>query len=626
MVLKTRSRLEQLRDRLLLLAVIYLFLRLLFFIINIRSFAELAQSDILTTFLHGLRYDLSALLYVNIPLILLALFTFIPAKYYDKLSHWFYLVINIPFILINTIDLEYFKFSGRRITAEFFALKDDIISQSGQLVLSYWYLTFVFLILSYVLYHLSQKWMITDLPESNLAKNLLRSFLVILCTVFGIRGGTQKKVLKPGYAHTIGGAAQAPLALNSTFTLLHSLKSPAVKPVRFYHDDALAVAELPKPEITRKFRHEKKLNVVLIILESFATEFWGAANKYPGYTPFLDSLTKEGAFFKFNFANGRRSIEALPSILMGVPSLMQIPIANSNYQQNQWVGLPKILKAHGYETHFFHGAPKGSMYFDTMAAMAGFGSYHGLEEYPEKSHYDGNWGIFDEPYLQYVAKQLNGVSKPFFATVFTLSSHQPYRIPPEYAGKLKKGPLPIQETISYVDQALEKFFSSIKKTDWYEDTLFVFTGDHTQMSESINYNTPLGGFMVPLLFYRPNTELKADESRITQHTDVPASVLDYLNVNSSELSLFSRSVFNDELAGEAILHLDGNFWLVRKDYFLKFHMESQTYQFFRFDDKGEKMKIDNLPPEISEPFKKRLQAYIQYYNNSLLLNKIFGYF
>ena len=114
----------------------------------------------------------------------------------------------------------------------------------------------------------------------------------------------------------------------------------------------------------------------------------------------------------------------------------------------------------GYDTSFFHGAPNGSMGFLGFGNILGFKNYYGKTEYNNDADFDGIWGIWDEPFFQYCAKTLNQKKSPFMATLFSVSSHHPFKIPEKYKGKFKKGPLEIHEPIGYTDFALKKFFIS----------------------------------------------------------------------------------------------------------------------------------------------------------------------
>src|SRR5690606_35786309 len=238
----------------------------------------------------------------------------------------------------------------------------------------------------------------------------------------------------------------------------------------------------------------KKLNVVVLILESFGKEHVGALNKdinngtYKGYTPFLDSLIGESYTFNRSYANGRKSIDALPSVITGIPSVGE-PFVLSIYSGNKTTSLAKLLGDEGYETAFFHGAPNGSMGFSAYTQLAGIKHYFGKDEYSNDKDFDGIWGIWDEPFMQFMADKLTEMPEPFFASFFSLSSHHPFKVPEKYQGVFPKGPLPLHEPVGYTDYALRQFFEKAKKAPWFENTLFVLCADHSSVSHLPAYQT-----------------------------------------------------------------------------------------------------------------------------------------
>src|SRR6185369_31108 len=158
----------------------------------------------------------------------------------------------------------------------------------------------------------------------------------------------------------------------------------------------------------------KKKNVVIIIVESLSREFVGALNdkkEYEYYTPFLDSLIPHSLTFKYAFANGKRSIEALPSVTAAIPSLTEAYVLTP-YSTDQINSIASVLKKYGYESSFFHGAHEGSMGFSAFMKMAGVDRSYSKKEYNNDKDYDGTWGIYDEEFLQYWAKNLDTFKQP----------------------------------------------------------------------------------------------------------------------------------------------------------------------------------------------------------------------
>ena len=135
----------------------------------------------------------------------------------------------------------------------------------------------------------------------------------------------------------------------------------------------------------------------------------------------------------------------------------------SGYAQRKISSLPEIARSLGYQTLFAHGATNGSMNFDGYTHQIGYETYLGRTEFNDDRYYNGSWGIDDEPFLQYFAKNINQMKRPFLATVFTLSSHGPYTVPEPYKNKFNKGDILMHNVVEYADFSLKKFFDTIKK-------------------------------------------------------------------------------------------------------------------------------------------------------------------
>jgi phosphoglycerol transferase MdoB-like AlkP superfamily enzyme len=390
------------------------------------------------------------------------------------------------------------------------------------------------------------------------------------------------------------------LALNSSFTVLKSYNQRRLSRVHYFSSRTDLIQFLRPFVEGRKIipdepRHD---NVVILVLESFAAEYMGAGNGGARYTPFLDSLAAQSLFFAHNYANGRRSIEAMPSILAGLPSLMPDSLLESLYQNNQVLGLGSLLTPRGYTCNYF-----------------------GLKEYPDRADSDGHWGILDEPYLQYVARELSRQKPPFAATVFTLSSHHPYAVPDKYHGRFKRGTLAIHESIGYTDFAIEQFFATARQQSWYSNTLFIFTADHTQKLEMADNLNPLGEHRVPLLFFQPQSRFPGvDTNRVTQHVDILPSVLDYLQVQPDRRLLFGKSVFRDG-EGRAFFYDNGRYWLVRGQHALEFTPEGRARLFDLVQDRQLKSPLVEAGP--ASDLEREAKALVQYFNNGMIENNLY---
>jgi len=620
------NRWRDLLRRLGLVLGIYFLLRVLFLVVHRGAFADVPAGGIARAFLHGLRFDLSAVLMIN------ALFVFLsflpprpaPPLGWQRFVQAVFLLLNFPFLIVNVIDLEYYKFLGRRSTVGFFGMATDAGVKWSTMLSYYWPLVLLGLaLLAALILFYGQPRVLP--PEANRPSvwwlGLLNCALAAGLTVLAIRGGWQLKSLSPAQAMVLRHSGLGALALNSSFTLIKSHDKRQLKRQAFYPAWDEVIARL-RPTVDGPVptnlppRHD---NVLVIIIESLAAEYCGFENGGPRYTPFLDTLAQASLVFPNHYANGRRSIEVMSSVLAGLPSLMDEAWTESVYRDNRLLGLGKLLSEHGYTTSFFHGAHKGSMRFDLFMELAGMTNYVGLAEYPGKGDFDGNWGIFDEPFLQFTAQELTRQKAPFAAAVFTLTSHHPYTVPAQHAGRFPEGTLPIHRTVRYVDYALEQFFATARQQPWYSNTLFIITADHTQQLE---HPTPLGTYRVPLLLFHPRGRVTGmDTNRVTQHVDVFPTLLDYLGVAAPERLLFGRSLLRGG-EGRAFLNASGTFYLVRGDRVLKF-IPGQLAELYDPQRDPRLLAPIEDEPQRRAALEAEAKALLQYFNNGALDNRLY---
>ncbi len=613
--------------RMLWLVFVYFLLRILFLLFNLKSFQSIDYQQISFAFLYGLKFDLSAIFISNS---LLTICSLLPFRYTEKPNYqtflkYLYWIPNIIFFWVNIADFEYYKFIGRRTIFEIFSIIGDTVEQSGSLLSSYWYLVFLWVIISWIFVKKSP----LEAPKDGFIffkSPPYRGGLGGAVWLFSIglsilifRGGFQEKPLRINQAFVQNNVHLGNLTLNTTFTFLTTIDAKGTEKVNYFADNQ-QVIDLTKRNRKSNFEpNATKQNVVVIILESFGREYMGYKNGYKGYTPFLDSLAKTGVFMSNCFANGRESIIAFPAITSAIPQLIDEPFITSSYQSNKFYGLGSIVKQHGYVSSFFHGARNGSMGFEGFSQLAGFDKYFGLNEYPKSlidNDFDKNWGIFDEPYLQYFANELSKETKPFVSCIFTLSSHHPYPIPTKYKGKFPKGKAEIHESIRYADFALKRFFETASKQAWFKNTLFVITADHTQMNTEPSYASPTGAYRVPLIVYHADSQIlnlissKLNADKICQHNDILPTVLDFLAINQKQVLPFGESIF-EKNEGLAMHFNSGVFTFISEKNYIEMNLEGQSKT---FDFKT------NKPTKNDEEMSKKLKAYIQFYRNGLIEN------
>lgn len=567
-----------------ILMVLYSLSRALFYLLNRPAFSANSPLELAGIFLYGIRFDFSAIIFFNLPFLLAYLLPFSCAlnRRYRKIVDVSFIALNASLLLLTLGDAEYFKYIGKRSTADLFKfifMSDDVAILLPQFLHDFWYIGVIWLLFvagGIIVYKrfLHREPVPYNFTWKSRAAALLTFILLSGLLFTGARGIGVKPVriiTAVRYTET----RNIPLLINTPFSIFHTLKKRSVDAKTYFGDTELA--HLYTPE--HAYRHNRaplKDNVVIIILESFSKEFIGALNNGKGYTPNLDRIIRDGLVFENTFANGKQSIEALPAIFAGIPSIMSDPYISSSYSGNNIVALPAILAARGYHTSFFHGGRNGTMGFDEFSRLAGVRNYVGMNEYQGPPAFDGKWGIFDEEFLQFYATRLNTFPEPFFSSVFTLSSHHPYTVPERYRQKFAAAPTPLTQSVSYSDYALGRFFETIKTMPWYKHTLFVFVADHTAMTQSQLYGTRAGIYRIPLIFYHPGkNDLKGVSKRVTQQADITPSILDFLGIDQP-FTAFGSSVFDPAAKGFAVNYMSGIYQYFQDDYLLSFDGEKDT--------------------------------------------------
>jgi phosphoglycerol transferase MdoB-like AlkP superfamily enzyme len=592
-------------------------------------FSEFSMTELSLAFLMGIRFDFSILMMLAAPMIL---GNCLPLKLRDFRA--FRITINsisigAVFLALsfNLTDAIYYRYTLKRMTFDVFSYIEKTAAfwdVAPQMMLDYWYTWMISILLLILMIWLFKRtnFIESEKPLYNWSKRIKDSltFLAsIAIIIIGIRGGFQLKPINIVDAAKNVPSQLTPLVLNTPFTIVKSYGQTGLDEKSYFEQKELNVLFNPLKSYSCVDGNEMK-NVVVIILESFSSEYIGYLSGKESFTPFLDSLFEQSLAFK-GTANGKRSIEGIPAVLSSLPTLSDESFLNSPYAANNIEGMAHTLNKYNYNTAFFHGGKNGTMSFDSYAKAAGFHQYFGKNEYPNQEDYDGYWGIWDEEYLQYFKEELSGMQQPFLGVVFTLSSHHPFRVPERYEGKFPKGELPIQQCLAYTDHALSLFFKEAEKKPWFNKTLFVITADHTGEGSELKYQNSLGQFSIPITFYAPgDSTLSAQHTQTpVQQTDILPSVIDYLGVTDT-LVCFGSSIFDTNRQPFAINFFNQKFQLLDEQYLLQSQADQLLGLYeYRQDSLLKNNFLGNRNIDSLLLFQK---AFIQQYNNRMIRNQI----
>lgn len=650
------ARIFSLLWNLLLVYIAYTVCRITFLIVNAKLYSGMELSHVMDLLTAGLVFDSSAICYTNSPIILLFLFPlhFKEREGYYKVARWVYVVLNSICVIANLCDVVYFPFTGKRTTVS--VLQEFSNEGTAQMAnifyehtLSNWYLLLIGLALM-IMFYFGFK---SGATKKEKLVPYYATQIVSLCALgylcFGLmRGGfgTSTRPITISNANQyVDSPAEAGAVLNTPFSIIRTIgKKPFIVP------EYMTIAEaesLYSP--VHKLQPDSLLplanrNVVVIIMESFSKQhigFYNITHNENGpkgdkitFTPYLDQFIADSCLtFRYSYANGRKSIEGMPSVLSSIPNFVE-PFFLTPAAMNNISGLARELSENcGYTSAFFHGAPNGSMGFEAFARSSGFQKYYGLNEYCKDKKYhgmddfDGTWAIWDEEFLQFYCDRMNEMKQPFITSVFTATSHSPYDLPERYVGKYRKGKDPSQELVMYSDNALHQFFESAKKQPWFKNTIFVITADHTSANVDPYYVSTTGCYCVPIVFYAPGSNILRgyDEETIVEQIDIMPTLFGMLGYKKAYIG-FGQDIFHTKKEDKFAIHWlpESNMYeFVKGDYSMRFDGQKlQAVYQYKTDLLQEDNLLNKIPKDSIDKSEKIMKSLIQQYMTRMNSNKL----
>ena len=634
--------------------IAYTLCRGIFLILNWSLYAgTLTWGHGMKLFGAGLLFDTPAILYTNAIIMVMFL---LPLHWkerpgYYRVARWIYTIVNSIAVYMNLMDCVYFPFTGKRTTTSVFAefsneSTGEMLKIFGGQFLSHWYLVLLAALVTWAFWKLFR-----PIPKSverptykpqYYTIQVISLFVTVPLCIAAIRGGVTKSTRPITISNAnqyVNRPAETGIVLNTPFSIFRTLKkTPFVVPNYMSDEEASAIyTPLHQPNDSAAFTPR---NVVVLILESFSKQHIGFYNKtlrngtYHGFTPFLDSLITDGAMtYRYSYANGRKSIEGMPSVLSSLPNFVE-PLFLTPASLNVMSGLARELGENkGYTTAFFHGAQNSSMGFHAFARATGFQRYYGREEYNADPNFhgdddfDGTWAIWDEEFFQFYAQQMSIMKEPFMTALFSASSHDPFVVPEKYKGRFPQGESPLQECIAYTDYALKRFFEEASKQPWFKNTLFVITADHVSQQIDPFYCTTLGNYCVPIILYAPgDPSLHGyDEQQVVEQIDIMPTVLGYLHYDKPYIA-FGRDMISGQADDGFALHWlpeSSSYEYVWGDYALQFDGKEVTSAYaFRTDSTFSHNVLGTIPSATRNRMERHMKSFIQQYMQRMTTDQL----
>jgi phosphoglycerol transferase MdoB-like AlkP superfamily enzyme len=440
--------------------------------------------------------------------------------------------------------------------------------------------------------------------------------LLGLCFV-GIRGRlASKSPIRMGTAYFCNNALLNQLGLNPNFVLLNTSldakknknrelklmpEEEAIRKVREY----LNIVELdPDSPIARKVEPQqagKKKNIVLILMESMAASH--LENSEKNNLPFLQSLIQRSIYFPNFYSAGIHTFNGIYSTLFAYPALLNRHSLKSGEIQN-YACLPAVLKENGYKTVYF------STHDDQFDNIGGYLAANQVEkivaqkDYPEKEVLS-NLGVPDDFMFRFSMDILRKIAAnpPFLATYLTASNHPPYIVPEYYHPQKEKTE---DRILEYSDWALSQFFELAKKESWYENTIFILTGDHGAATDFL-YDVSLAFHHIPLLIFDPENEEGKTIENVGCQLDIFPTIMGMLGLQ------YRNNTFGIDLLHEnrpyAFFSSDNSYECIDREWYYV-HRNDRRESLYQLADKEGKDRISAYPA-IADSMKQYVESMIQ---------------
>ncbi|MBS7394984.1 MAG: sulfatase-like hydrolase/transferase, partial [Muribaculaceae bacterium] len=383
---------------LVLAYVVYFVCRIVFLLTNYSSFSDnLTAGHLMEMLRGGFLFDSSAIMYTNVLWIVMVLFPLHlkETPTYRKVCKWLFVVVNSFAVVMNLCDCVYFQYTSRRTTSTVFSEfshEGNLAGIFGTELIRHWYLLLIGVVLIYGLWRL---YLSHNLKRHTICwwcyslATLVSILLMVPCILGGMRGGLAHSVRPITVSNAnqyVNHPTEAAIVLNTPFSLIRTIGKNVFEEPKYFTDEKQMLSYYSPIHQPASGTVMNKKNVVVLIVESFGREYIGSLNrdldggKYRGYTPFVDSLLTHSLTFEYTFANGRKSIDAMPSTLSSIPMMVE-PFFLTPASMNDLTGLAGMLHDKGYYSAFFHGAQNGSMGFEAFARATGYDKYFGRTEY-----------------------------------------------------------------------------------------------------------------------------------------------------------------------------------------------------------------------------------------------------
>ncbi|MCF0052022.1 sulfatase-like hydrolase/transferase [Dyadobacter sp. LJ53] len=531
--------------------VLFQFFRMIFLAYHYKKTLELPSSLWVKSAAHGLQMDISFAGYILMIPALLMMFTPRKWQWYGKTLVIFSSIIAFLITLMVVADLELFKAWGFRIDAtslHYLKTPTEAFASMGAAPV------FPLLMLFAVLFFLVWKLLQTIIKRSTSAFEktgfiyTIPVFLILAASlIIPIRGGLQLAPMNESAVFFSEKSFANYAAVNVPWNYMSSLinASYSKKNPFLYFDekeaDRMTQALYKADSTSQQLVKAGKINVVVIIWESFTSKVVGSLNGLKNVTPQFDRLAKEGLLFTNVYASGNRSDKGMVAILSGYPAQPTSSIIKIPKKTMSLPSLPKVFRQNGWHTSFYYGGET------EFANMKSYFMQQDFDQIIDKNDFDeedmnSKWGAHDHIVLNRLMSDLDRQKQPFFSTLFTLSSHEPFEVPVKTAIPGNDAEHLFLNAHHYTDASIGEFIKVAKTKSWWNNTLVIIIADHGHPLPETDKSKP-AEFRIPMLWLGGALQMQSSRiDSLSSQTDLAATLLNQLHLPSGSFT-WSNDIF-----------------------------------------------------------------------------------
>lgn len=545
------------RERLLLFVRLLLFwllymlvIRAIFLSYNHDLSSHLSVTEILLTILHGLRMDGSMIGYFMAASGLLITFSAL------NQGRWFFITLtSLTWILlifsglVVIVDMELYRHWGFRMNnTPFMYMGSGAMGSINPTVAVKTLTVFILLTMGFILGY--NRWIVPTVKQLKPCnkKYTLIIFAVTALMFLPIRGSFTVAPMNTGFVYFHKSKAYANhAAINVIWNFLYSLRktSGASYPETFFDKEKtqqLVSTLYPPTDSTIQIFKSRQPNILLLIVESFTSDVIEPLGGKPGIAPQLSALCKEGILFTNFFASGDRTDKGIIAILSGYPAQPQTSIIKFPAKTQRLPFLNRHLKMLGYKTSFIYGGDVDFANFRSYLTTAGFDQLTTMDDFPDEFNVS-KWGVHDHFLFDQVKTELDTTTAPFFKTILTLSSHEPFDVPMETVIKGKDDESMFLNSCYYTDKCIGDFVTYCKQQSWWENTVLIITADHGHRHPNKKELKDERRFRIPLLMLGGAIKKDTVITTMGNQTDIANTLLAQFQQESEEFN-FSKNMFS----------------------------------------------------------------------------------